>query len=295
MGSDFSSLLDKRLVRLSFERAATSYDQAAVLQREVAQRMFERLDYVKLTPRVVLDAGAGTGFGLRLLARRYPRARLVALDLAHGMLRRARRSLPWWRRLSSRLRPTCVCGDVECLPLKSAAVDLVWSNLTLQWVNRPDAAFREFRRVLTPGGLLMFTTFGPDTLKELRAAFAGVDGFSHVNRFVDMHDLGDMLIEAGFAAPVMDMEMVTLTYGEVGDLLRELKALGAHNVTAGRAPGLMGKRRFAAMVAAYEALRREGRLPATFEIVYGHAWVGEMSRGEERRVIKLVSAGVRGG
>lgn len=281
--------VDKRLVRRAFERAAASYDQAAVLQREVAQRMFKRLDYVKLAPGCILDAGAGTGFGTRLLARRYAKANILALDLARSMLETARAGWSLRERLAGAARRVrYVCGDLERLPVAASSVDLIWSNLTLQWCNAPEQVFRECYRVLAPGGLFMFSTFGPDTLKELRQAFAGVDGYSHVNRFVDMHDLGDLLTYAGFAAPVMDMEMFTLTYRDLKQLFGELKAIGAHNVTLGRNHGLMGKGRWQAMVAAYETLRREGRLPATFEIVYGHAWVGETKRREDgRQVIAL--------
>ncbi len=298
MAEDVPVQVDKRLVRLAFERAARTYDQAAVLQREVASRMFQRLDYVKLAPRTVLDAGAGTGFGTRLLARRYPRSRVIALDLAQAMVAAARAASPWWQRLLPRYAAPVhyLCGDVDRLPIAADSVDLLWSNLTLQWCNEPAHTFRQFYRVLAPNGLLMFSTFGPDTLKELRQAFSGIDGYTHVNRFVDMHDLGDMLTAAGFAAPVMDMEFITLTYADVKSLLRELKAIGAHNVTLGRNHGLTGKGRWQAMVAAYERLRREGRLPATFEIVYGHAWVGEVKRREDTRpVIPLRIAGRSGG
>jgi len=180
-------------------------------------------------------------------------------------------AVPWWQRVRRRgVLP--VCGDIEQLPLRSAAVGMVWSNLALQWVNDPPRAFAEFRRVLAPGGLLMFSTFGPDTLKELRAAYAGADRYTHVNRFVDMHDLGDMLVHAGFAAPVMDMEYMTLTYPEVRALMHDLKAIGAHNVTAGRRRGMTARATLAQVERNYEVSRRDGRLPATFEVVYGHAW-----------------------
>jgi malonyl-CoA O-methyltransferase len=161
------------------------------------------------------------------------------------------------------------------LPIKAASVDLIWSNLTLQWVGDPQAVFAEFRRVLCTGGLVSFTTFGPDTLKELRAAFLAADRATHVGSFIDMHDIGDMLVHAGFADPVMDMETLTLTYGDAIGLMRDLKAIGAHNVTAGRPRGLMGRRRWQRMLAALEATRRDGRLPASFEVVYGHAWKPE--------------------
>ena len=293
MAEEMKVQVDKRLVRKAFERAATSYDAAAVLQREVADRMLERLDYMKLEPARVLDAGAGTGYGTRLLADRYPKANLIALDMAQAMLHTARGTRPWWKRALPMLGGSgtaYLCADVDRIPLAASSVNAIWSSLTLQWCNEPEKTFRELYRVLAPGGLLMFSTFGPDTLKELRQAFAGIDGYTHVNRFVDMHDLGDMLSYAGFAAPVMDMEYITLTYADVKSLLRELKDIGAHNVTLGRNHGLMGKQRWRAMVKAYEKFRCEGRLPATFEIVYGHAWVGEQKRArleDGRQVIEL--------
>ena len=165
-----------------------------------------------------------------------------------------------------------ICGDLERLPLRPGAVAMVWSNLALQWVDEPQQAFAELRRVIAPGGLLMFSTFGPDTLKELRQAYQAADRYNHVNRFIDMHDLGDMLLHAGFAAPVMDMEYITLTYADVRALMHDLKAIGAHNVTAGRRQGMTARKTLDAVERSYETMRREGRLPATFEVVYGHAW-----------------------
>jgi len=281
--------LDRAQVRRAFERAAATYDEAAVLQREVGQRMAERLGFVRMQPVTILDAGCGTGAALGELHARYPEARLVGLDLALNMALAARdragaaaksaRSL--LGRLLSPLaplgetRPWCICGDIESLPIKSGSIDLIWSNLTLQWVGDPQKAFAEFRRALRVGGLLSFTTFGPDTLKELRAAFLAADRATHVGRFIDMHDIGDMLVHAGFADPVMDMETLTVTYGGAIDLMRDLKAIGAHNVTSGRPRGLMGRQRWQRMLAALETTRRDGRLPASFEVVYGHAWKPE--------------------
>ncbi|TVQ91951.1 MAG: malonyl-[acyl-carrier protein] O-methyltransferase BioC [Chromatiaceae bacterium] len=260
--------IDKRAARRAFTAAAASYDQVAVLQREIATRMLERLDYVRLQPDTVLDLGCGTGFALDGLARRYRRARLLALDFAEPMLARARRRGSW------RNRPRLLCADLEALPLAPASVDLIYSNATLQWANDLTTAFAELRRVLRPGGLLMFTSFGPDTLTELRTAWAAADGgrHAHVGAFIDLHDVGDALVRAGFADPVMDAERLTLTYPALRDLMVDLKALGAHNVLAGRPRGLTGRRRLAAVQAAYETQRRDGRLPATWEVVYGHAW-----------------------
>jgi len=264
-------LLDKRQLRHSFEKAAAGYDAVAVLQHEVSRRMLARLDYIKHEPAAILDAGSGTGNALAALQARHPQAALLALDIALAMVRRARGRLPWWRRLLGRgVLP--VCGDLEYLPLREESVGMVWSSLTLQWTNEPLRAFTEFKRVLAPGGLLMFSTFGPDTLKELSAAYRGTDRYTHVNRFIDMHDLGDMLVHAGFADPVMDMEYMTLTYPDVRALMHDLKAIGARNVTRGRRQGMTARATLEAVTRNYEPLRRGGRLPATFEVVYGHAW-----------------------
>jgi malonyl-CoA O-methyltransferase len=266
--------LDKRRARRSFERAAATYDAAAVLQNEVCRRMLARLDYIKVDPALILDAGSGTGNALAGLLARYPRARAIALDLALGMARRARARRPWWRGLLDRGGPriAAVCGDIEQLPLAAGCAGLAWSNLAIQWIDEPRHAFAEMHRVLAPGGLLLFSSFGPDTLKELRAAFSGVDGHTHVHRFIDMHDIGDRLLACGFSDPVMDMEVVTLTYDDMRGLTRDLKAIGARNATRGRRAGLAGKSLLAAAAQNYEAHRRGGKLPATFEVVYGHAW-----------------------
>lgn len=265
-------LIDKKQVRRAFSRAARGYDAVAVLQREVCQRMLERLDYIKLQPAKILDAGSGTGWGTRQLAQRYPAAQVVALDMALGMLQVARGQSGWWRKLFASSQQSQVCADVEALPLAAGSMEMVWSNLTLQWCNDLPAAFRGLHRVLKVDGLLMFSTFGPDTLKELRGAFHGVDGYSHTNRFADMHDIGDMLLHSGFSEPVMDMEIITLTYDDVKAVMQELRGIGAHNATAGRARGMMGKAAWQAVQENYERHRRNGKLPATFEVVYGHAW-----------------------
>jgi malonyl-CoA O-methyltransferase len=267
---------DKARVRASFERAANSYDAAAVLQREVASRMAERLDYIKIAPQVILDAGSGTGDGAAELRRRYPDAQVIELDLAESMLRasrvKQREAAGFFGRMTGRGRPWQVCADIERLPLADASVDMIWSNLAIQWVNEPDGMFSEFRRVLRPEGMLMFSTLGPDTLQELRQSFDGLDQTTHVNRFIDMHDLGDALMAGGLSEPVMDMEKIVMTYAQVRDVLRDLKAIGAHNATAGRGRGLTGKIAWRGFEARYESLRVDGRLPATYEVVYGHAW-----------------------
>jgi malonyl-CoA O-methyltransferase len=282
--SERHHFIDKEQARRAFERAAARYDEVAVLQREIGRRMLERLDYVRLEPRVVLDAGCGTATTTAELARRYPQAEIVALDFAEGMLRHASGQGGWMR------VPQWVCGDVEALPLASQSVDLVYSNAVLQWSTDLARTFAELLRVLRPGGLLTFSTFGPDTLRELRAAWAQVDGHTHVSPFADMHDLGDLLVETRFAEPVMDCERLTVTYARVDDLMRDLKLLGAHNVTAGRARGLTGRQRIEAMRAAYERFRVDGRLPATYEVVYGHAWGPVQRVAEDGAALVPVSA-----
>ncbi|MFO0323782.1 MAG: malonyl-ACP O-methyltransferase BioC [Burkholderiales bacterium] len=264
-------------VRRSFDYAAHTYDEHAFLQREIADRLFERLDYIKLAPKHVLELGCGTGYATRKLRARYPEAALTAVDLAPEMCRVAAAQMPKAPLLARMFKsaPTTewLCADAEKLPMADESVDLIVSNLTLQWCD-PEAVARECARVLRPEGLVMFTTFGPDTLKELRTAFRAVDDKPHVNTFVDMHDIGDMLVAAGFADPVMDQEVVTITYSELKTLMRELKGIGAHNVLPDRQSGLMGKQRWAALVNAYERFRRaeDGKLPTTYEVVYGHAW-----------------------
>lgn len=277
----YDHVLDKRLLRRSFERAATSYDGCAVLQREVCERMLSRLIYIKHNPALILDAGSGTGFGTRKLQTHYPQATLIPFDIALPMHIQARSCqsessvLPEWLRwlpFGKHPRNFPVCGDIEQMPFRDASIDMIWSNLAFQWCNNLKQTFSQAYRVLDAGGLLMFSTFGPDTLKELRQAFKAADRYNHVNRFIDMHDIGDLLVHCGFSLPVMDMEYVTLTYDDVKSIMHDLKAIGAHNVTHGRPRGLMGKGIWQGVIARYETLRQQGKLPATYEIVYGHAW-----------------------
>ncbi len=264
-GSEFA--LDVKRVRAAFSQAAATYDAAAVLQAQVREELLHRLDVLRMEPEVVVDLGAGTGQATIALKRRYPGSRTVAMDIASGMLHQARKRQTLLRRFDR------VVADAATLPLRAASVDMLFSNLMLQWCNDPDQVLRECRRVLRPGGVLHFTTLGPDTLIELRKAWQAADpGHAHVNRFVDMHDLGDALVRAGFAEPVLDVERYTLTYDDARGLMRDLKSIGAHNATAGRPRGLTGRSTLARMLAAYEGFRREGRLPATYEVVFAQAW-----------------------
>jgi malonyl-CoA O-methyltransferase len=264
---------DKLKMRQSFERAAAHYDAAAILQQEISKRLLERLDYINLQPARVLDVGAGTGISLTGLRQQYPVAQIYALDIARAMLLEARKKQGWLQRMRRPIQ--FITADAEKLPLADASVDLLFSNLTLQWCLDLEQTFGEFRRVMKPGGLLMFTTFGPDTLKELRSCWSQVDGYTHVNNFIDMHVVGDALVRSRFAEPVMDMELVTMTYSDVPSIMRDLKTIGAHNVTRGRARSLTGKGKMQQFVASYEQFRNNGVLPVSYEVVYGHAWIAE--------------------
>jgi len=274
----------KRDARRAFERAAASYDAHAVLHREVGARLLAHLDPIRIEPRRIVDLGCGTGQSFAAMGKRFPRAELIGLDFSAAMLRHARRRTGWFRRAFASGAARLVCADAERLPLAHASVDFVFSNLALQWC-RPEPAFAEAARVLPTGGLFMFSTLGPDTLKELRAALSTIDGASHVHEFVDMHDLGDTLVGCGFAEPVMEMEVLTLEYACVGDLARDLKSTGAHNALAQRARGLVTPRRWKRVVEAYEERRRSGALPATYEIIYGHAWKAAPRRTADGRQV----------
>jgi len=263
--------LDRRAARRWFGRAAAA-PAADALAREVERRMAERLAYVRHDPARILDAGSGAA-GCGVLRNRYPAAEVLAVDSALERLVRARDARPLAERalaLVRRSRERRICADFSVLPLQSGTCGMVWSNLALAWSTDLGATVREWHRVLSVGGLLMFSTYGPDTLKELRTAF--VDTVPHVHPFLDMHDIGDALVAAGFADPVMDMEPITLTYGSPDGLVADLRATGQRNAHAERRRALTGARRWARARAAYAALARDGRLPATFEIVYGHAW-----------------------
>ncbi|MET0027316.1 MAG: malonyl-ACP O-methyltransferase BioC [Candidatus Thiodiazotropha sp.] len=261
--------IDKRQARAAFSRAADRYDEVAELQREIAARMLQRLSYIRHQPERVLDVGSGTGEATLSLAKHYKKAQTIALDFAYPMLQQTRKRGSWLR------RPRCVCGDAEQLPLANQSVDMIFSNAVLQWCNDLPGTLREFLRVLRPKGMLLFSTFGPGTLHELRSSWSAVDGYSHVSPFLDMHDIGDALVQAGWAEPVVDVDRIRVTYDDVATLMQDLKTLGAHNVTRQRRRGLTGKGRMRAMIEAYESLREDGKLPASYEVVYGHAWAPE--------------------
>jgi malonyl-CoA O-methyltransferase len=269
-------------MRSDFARAAESYDCAAVLAREVGTRMAARLDWVKMAPQRVADIGCATGDGIRALQQRYPKALALAVDYALPMLGAVRQRTPRWQRLIGR-GPRLLNADVRNLPLEVNSLGLVWSNLMLHWLDDPLPALRELHRVLEVGGLLSFATLGPDTLKELRSAAAKAGTGDTIRRFLDMHDLGDMLVAAGFGDPVMDMEMITLTYPAPHAFLADQRHLGVRDALLGR----LGWRDWRRLLGAWAA-DSDGRLPASFEIVYGHAWKPEPRQlADGRAVVKF--------
>ena len=261
-------LFDSRHVRRAFSRAAAGYDAAAALQAEVRTRLLESLAYLDdRQPSVVLDVGSGTGHAAAAMRKRWPKARVVALDLALPMLRQARRQAGWWKPFNR------VCADARALPLAEGSVDVIFSNLCLQWVEDLPAVFAGFRRVLRPGGLMVCSSFGPETLAELREAFALGDASPHVSPFASIAQFGDALLSAGFRDPVVDRDLFNLTYPDLPALMRELRAIGATNAMASRRRSLTGRARFAAAAAAYEPLRDgQGRLPSSWEVIYAQAW-----------------------
>ena len=266
--------LDQQHIRHAFARAAGSYVRHAALQREVEDRLLERLDYFEAAPARVLDVGCGPGRAASLLRKRWKAAHVVALDLTVPMLRQVRTG---WRRPLLR-----VCADARALPLPDASIDVLFSNLCIQWIEDLPALFDEFRRVLRPGGYVTFSTFGPDTLHELRAAWASADAAPHVGQFADIARVGDALMSAGFRDPVLDAERFTLTYADAASAMRELKAIGATNADARRLRGLTGKAHFRRALDAYESFRTDGVLPATYEVISAHAWgpdAGQPRRG----------------
>lgn len=278
--------VDRRQVARRFSRVAPSYAEADFFAREVDRRMQERLDYINLSPQRILDLGCSRGGSFPGLMARYPQAQLLGLDLAPAMLRMAQPARPAWQRwlgLGQSDGAGRMAADAARLPLKSRSAALVWSNLLLHWLDDPLPALAEAHRVLEVGGLLMFSTLGPDSLKELRAAFA--DGYAHTQRFIDMHDLGDMLVACGFADPVMDMEVITLTYDDLDAMFAELRAAGSSCAMKARRRGLTGAASLKLARENYEKLRRDGKLPATFEVVYGHAWKAEPKQTPDGRAI----------
>jgi malonyl-CoA O-methyltransferase len=265
--------VDVRNVRNAFDMAADKYDVHSLLQQTVADRLNESFEHIKVEPDKILDLGSGTGYGSKQLKKQFKKAHIYQLDLSAEMLKVSRKQA---QRFFSKNH--YLCADANKVPLKNNSVDLVFSSLMLQWCNDPDSVFAEIKRVLRPSGVFLFSSFGPDTLKELRESWRQVDNEVHVNAFTDMHDIGDSLIRNGMDAPVLSIEHIVLTYDECKQLMRELKNIGAHNVNNGRRKTLTGKQRLEKAMKYYESYRKDNKLPATYEIIYGHAWKPEVEK-----------------
>lgn len=254
----------------AFNAHAGEYEKNAKVQMEIGSRLFERLDYLSMKPAYVLDLGCGTGYFTSLLKQRYPDAQIVSFDLAEAMLveTKAKQAQAGYC--------SVICGDMLKLPFANGVFDLVFANQVIHWASPISAVFRELNRVMRADACLMFTTLGPDTFKELRYAWQAVDNFSHINEFLDMHNIGDSLMAERLLEPVVDMEMLSLHYENLNALLRSLKAQGVRNIHKDRNKGLTGKSSWKAFETAYEGLRTaEGKYPLSYEVIYGHAWKGK--------------------
>jgi len=262
-----SRLFDRRQLRRSFGRAAPRYGEVAALQREVEARLLEQLDYLdERQPARVLDLGSGPGRAAGAMKKRWPKAEVIAFDAALPMLREVPKQTRFWRPVRR------VCGDVTQLPFADQCADVLFSSLCLQWVEDLPAVLSEFRRVLRPEGLLLFSTFGPDTLLELREAYEAVGETPPVSPFAAIQQVGDALIAAGFRDPVLDRDHFTLTYPDLRALMHELRAIGATDARRNRPRGLGGRARLQRVTATYESLRHDGVLPSTWEVVTAQAW-----------------------
>jgi malonyl-CoA O-methyltransferase len=262
----------KQQVAQSFSKAAARYDEFAATQREIGDRLFERLELMAIQPQQIIDVGCGTGYYSRKLQQKYPAAQVIGIDIAPEMVKQARAKNHWLTKLGLKQGCQYLCADMDQLPLSDNSVDLIFSNLALQWSLNPATTFAEFSRVLKPGGLLIFSTLGPDTLMELRRAWQQVDDRVHVNEFIDMHDLGDDLMRCGIQNPVMDMEKIVFHYQSLKGIFGDLKGIGAHNINHGRPRTLMSKGTWQAMTRAYQQFCVEQNYPVTYEAIYGHGW-----------------------
>ena len=267
--------LDGNQVAQSFSHATQQYANIAALQRQTADELLDRLSFVTIQPQTILDLGTGNGQNLSLLAEKYPEAKIIALDVAPAILKQAQyrfqgdSGLKYW--LPNYKKPLYIAGDAETLPLANNSVDMIYANLSLLWY-KFRLCFAEIKRILRPGGLLSCTILGPDTLNELRRIWATIDTYSHINIFYDAHDIGEAMMNSHLADPVLDVDCVTLNYKTAISLMKNIQELGIHNVNEGRCCGLTGKQTLKKVINAYECFRHNGLLPASYEVIYGHAW-----------------------
>ena len=265
--SKTTNLIELSKLKLAFDKIAKTYEESAYLQKEVAERLLERLDLMNIKPQHVLDAGCGTGYCTRALKKKYKKASIKGVDFSTGMVKQATSENGLFNKIDYQ------CADINHLPYPNNYFDLVFSNLTMQWVMDPKRALLELNRVLKPGGILIFSSLGIETLTELRQSWIKVDSNIHLNHFYDMQQLGDQVFASNFENTVMDRDIITMTYQSMVGLMKDLKAVAATNLNSQRAKGLFGKSRFKLLQNEYDKFRWEdGQLPATFEVIYGHAW-----------------------
>lgn len=259
----------------TFNKQAADYERAAKVQQEIGARLVERLQYLRISPQRILDLGCGPGMFSRQLAQMYPKATIIGLDIAHGMLVQSKKRQSWRRRWP------LVNADMHHLPFENGFFDLVFANQVVHWGHSIHQVFREINRVLNGNGCFMFTTLGPDTFKEIKDAWQGIGQHAHVNEFMDMHDVGDSIMAEKFLEPVMDMEYLSVHYASFVSLIHSLKQQGVRNVNSQRNPGLTGKDAWRKFQENYDSYKTEdGKFPLTYEIVYGHAWKGMQTRSE---------------
>ncbi len=253
-------------IRNAFNVHAHDYKRAAFVQHEIGLRLLARLDYMLLDPRYILDLGCGPGIFSQSLKQRYPNAQIIGLDFALEMLSVAKES-------SGASEQLLVNADMHALPIADMQFDLIFANQALHWTSSWDFLLRELYRVLAPGGCLMFTTLGPDTFMELRYAFSLADQHAHVNDFMDLHNIGDALLAQGYTDPVVDMEMLTVHYPTLSQLLHSLKDQGVRHINRKRNPGLTGRNAWQRFSTAMNTLQTaDAQYPLSYEVVYGHAW-----------------------
>lgn len=256
----------------TFDKQATEYEEAAKVQFEIGKRLFERLAYLKITPRNILDLGCGSGLFSLQLKKYYPKAQIISFDLASGMLHEVKKKQGFWRRWP------LVQGDMNHLPFNSESIDLIFSNQVIHWTNEIPIVLKEINRVMSPHACLIFSTLGPDTFKELKMAWQNADNYSHTHEFKDMHEIGDLLLKEQMQDPVMDQEILTVHYSSLRQLVKSLKAQGVQNASIKRNKGLTTKQAWKKFESTYETFRiNEKKYPLTYEVVYGHAWKGNFS------------------
>lgn len=259
-------MLNRKHIRRRFERAASTFDGSDFVHAATRDGLLGRLEPLLLDAKTVVDLGAGTGAANRALVKRFRKANIISVDIAHNMLRKARERKTWLSR-------TMVAqASAIALPFPNESVDVIFSNLLLPWVDDPLPVFSEIARVLRKGGVFAFATLGPDSLQEVARAWGTIDDSPHVIRFLDMHDLGDGLVNAGLRDPVLDVDRLSVSYKNSAKLFADLTAVGARNALQLRARGLTGKQRYAAMIAALDDTAVDGNITLELELVFGHCW-----------------------